>query len=387
MKTSRKICVVTGSRAEYGLLKILMRKIALDPELELQIVVTGMHLSEEFGFTYKEIENDGFNIDEKVPATTTSDTPVGTADAIGQGVFGCAKAFERLKPDLIVLLGDRFEIFAAATAALVSRLPVAHLHGGEKTVGAYDDAFRNSITKMSHLHFVAAWEYGKRVIQLGENPSTVFVVGGLGVDAIESIKLLDKSELESQLKLKFKERSLLVTFHPVTLENNNSSSHLSELLQSLSKLQNTTLIFTSPNIDNGAEEIRALLNEFVSNHPNAHIFNSMGQLKYLSCMAQVDAVVGNSSSGIAEAPSFKIGTINIGSRQEGRLMASSIINCEPQVDSISRSIEKLYSRNFQESLKDSINPYGDPGASSKIVEKLKEISFNLSIKKIFYDLH
>ena len=359
----------------------------MDPELELQIVVTGMHLSEEFGFTYKEIENDGFNIDEKVPATTTSDTPVGTADAIGQGVFGCSKAFERLKPDLIVLLGDRFEIFAAATAALVSRLPVAHLHGGEKTVGAYDDAFRNSITKMSHLHFVAAWEYGKRVIQLGENPSTVFVVGGLGVDAIESIKLLDKSELESQLKFKFKERSLLVTFHPVTLENNNSSSHLSELLKSLSKLQNTTLIFTSPNIDNGGGEIRALLNEFVSNHPNAYIFNSMGQLKYLSCMAQVDAVVGNSSSGIAEAPSFKIGTINIGSRQEGRLMASSIINCEPQVDSISKSIEKLYSRNFQESLKDSINPYGDPGASSKIVEKLKEISFNLSVKKIFYDLH
>ena len=387
MKTSRKICVVTGSRAEYGLLKILMQKIALDPELELQIVVTGMHLSEEFGFTYKEIENDGFNIDEKVPATTTSDTPVGTADAIGQGVFGCSKAFERLKPDLIVLLGDRFEVFAAATAALVSRLPVAHLHGGEKTVGAYDDAFRNSITKMSHLHFVAAWEYRKRVIQLGENPSTVFVVGGLGVDAIESIKLLDKSELESQLKLKFKERSLLVTFHPVTLENNNSSSHLSELLQSLSKLQNTTLIFTSPNIDNGGGEIRALLNEFVSHHPNAYIFNSMGQLKYLSCMAQVDAVVGNSSSGIAEAPSFKIGTINIGSRQEGRLMASSIINCEPQVDSISKSIEKLYSRNFQENLKHAINPYGDPGASSKIVEKLKEISFNLSVKKIFYDLH
>jgi GDP/UDP-N,N'-diacetylbacillosamine 2-epimerase (hydrolysing) len=363
-----------------------MRKIAMDPELELQIVVTGMHLSEEFGFTYKEIENDGFNIDEKVPATTTSDTPVGTADAIGQGVFGCSKAFERLKPDLIVLLGDRFEIFAAATAALVSRLPVAHLHGGEKTIGAYDDAFRNSITKMSHLHFVAAQEYRKRVIQLGEHPSSVFVVGGLGVDAIESIKLLDKSDLESQLKLEFDKRSLLITFHPVTLENNTSSSHLSELLQSLSKLQDTTLIFTSPNMDNGGREILDVLNEFVSTHSNAYIFNSMGQLKYLSCMAQVDAVVGNSSSGIAEAPSFHKGTVNIGIRQEGRLMATSIINCEPNTESIDQAIRHLYTEEFQMALKSSKNPYGSGGASEEIVLKLKEVNFHNIILKDFYDL-
>jgi GDP/UDP-N,N'-diacetylbacillosamine 2-epimerase (hydrolysing) len=363
-----------------------MRKIELETELQLQVIVTGMHLSEDFGLSYREIESDGFKIDAKVPAVTNSDTPVGTVGAISQGILGCAKAFERLNPDLILLLGDRFEIFAAATAALVGRFPVAHLHGGEKTVGAYDDAFRNSITKMSHLHFVAAPEYQKRVIQLGEHPDTVFVVGGLGVDAIQSLELLDKLELESQLKLRFLERSLLITFHPVTLENKTTSLHLNALLKSLSKLQNTTLIFTSPNIDNGSREILNLLNQFVENHPNAYFFSSMGQLKYLSCMALVDGVVGNSSSGIAEAPSFRKGTINIGLRQDGRLMASSIINCEPITERIDQAIQNLYSDEFQMTLRYTENPYGLGGASEEIVLKLKEANLQDIILKRFFDL-
>jgi GDP/UDP-N,N'-diacetylbacillosamine 2-epimerase (hydrolysing) len=383
---TRKICVVTGSRADYGLLKMLMRKISLEEELVLQIVVVGMHLTEQFGLTFKEIEEDGFVIDLKVPATTNSDDPIGTAGAIGQGVDGCARAFEELKPDLIVLLGDRFEIFAAATAALVSRIPIAHLHGGEKTVGSHDDTFRNCITKMSHLHFVANSEYQKRVIQLGEDPKNVYLVGGLGVDAIANINLIQRAELETMLRLTFDKRNLLITFHPLTLESNGPSLYVEALLESLSKLKDTTLIFTSPNIDNGGQEIQSLLNEFIQNHSNSYYFQSLGQLKYLSCMAQVDAVVGNSSSGITEAPSLRIGTINIGSRQEGRLMPPSVINCEPNTVDIDQAIEFLYTDKFQEILGDTHNPYGIGGASDKILNKLLNVDLSTIIKKRFFDL-
>ena len=383
---NRKICVVTGSRADYGLLRWVMQGIKDDPELILQVIVTGMHLSPIFGLTYKVIEEDGFKIDFKVEILGVSDTPVGIAESIGQGIIGCAKAFNELQPDVIVVLGDRFEIFAAATAALVARIPVAHLHGGEITSGAFDEAFRHSITKMSHLHFVAAEEYRNRVIQLGEDPNKVFLVGGLGIDNIKKLTLLSKLELEAALELELGDRSLMVTFHPVTLEAETAEQQMRELLNVLSGLENTTLIFTMPNADPGGRILMNMIEEFVAGRTNARVFTSLGQLRYLSCIAHVDGVVGNSSSGLAEVPTFKKGTINIGDRQLGRLQAKSIINCLPKEQAIRDAIDRLNSVDFQASLADTTNPYGEGGASAKIVKILQTASLEGIVKKTFHDL-
>ena len=382
----RKICVVTGSRADYGLLRWVMQGIKEDPELILQVIATGMHLSSTFGLTYKEIEADGFRIDLKLEILNDSDSPVGIAESMGQGLIGCAKAFDDLQPDIVVVLGDRFEIFAAAAAALVARIPIAHLHGGETTIGAYDEAFRHSITKMSQLHFVAAEEYRNRVIQLGENPSSVFLVGGLGVDNIRNLVLLDKGELEDSLKLKFNAKSLLITFHPVTLENQTAEHQMKELLNVLSELRETTIIFTMPNADTGGRALIGMIEEFVIHNSNARAFTSLGQLRYLSCIDIVDGVVGNSSSGVMEVPSFKKGTINIGDRQLGRLQAKSIINSQPKEKNIRDSIERLYSEDFKRVLLETTNPYGEGGASARIVKVLREVSLDGVIKKTFYDL-
>ena len=383
---NRKICVVTGSRADYGLLRWVMQGIKDSPELTLQVIATGMHLSESFGLTYKEIERDGFEIDFKVVTLSNKDSPVGISEAMGQGLIGCAKAFSNLQPDLIVVLGDRFEIFAAAAAALVARIPVAHLHGGETTVAAFDESLRHSITKMSQLHFVAAKEYRDRVIQLGENPNKVFLVGGLGIDSIKKLILLSKIELEAELKLKLADKSLLVTFHPVTLETETAEQQMKELLDALSKLQDTTLIFTMPNADTGGFHITKMIEKFVASHANSKVFNSLGQLRYLSCIAHVDGVVGNSSSGLIEVPTFKKGTINIGDRQLGRLQARSVINCAPKAQSISDAIEQLYSSDFQAGLPETTNPYGEGGASTKIVKVLRDASLEGIVKKTFHDL-
>jgi GDP/UDP-N,N'-diacetylbacillosamine 2-epimerase (hydrolysing) len=382
----RKICVVTGSRAEYGLLRLVMQGIKDDPELTLQVIATGMHLSPSFGQTYREIEADGFSIDFKVETLNSSDTPAAIAESMGEGLIGCAEAFSLLQPDVIVVLGDRFEIFAAVTAALVARIPVAHLHGGETTVGAFDEAFRHSITKMSHLHFVAAEEYRKRVIQLGENPNNVFLVGGLGVDGIKNVSLLNKEELEISLDIKFQTKSLLITFHPVTLEDETSETQMKNLLSALSELSDTTLVFTMPNADTGGLVLIRMIEEFVESHSNAHSFISLGQQRYLSCIAQVDGVVGNSSSGLTEVPSFKKGTINIGTRQFGRLQASSVINCAPEELQIRDAVERLYSEDFKKSLLTVINPYGEGGASIKVVNELKAAPLHGIIKKTFHDL-
>ena len=382
----RKICVVTGSRADYGLLRWVMQGIKEDPELILQVIATGMHLSSTFGLTYKEIEADGFRIDIKLEILSALDSPVGIAESMGQGLIQCAKAFEDLQPDVVVLLGDRFEIFAAAAAALVARIPIAHLHGGETTIGAYDEAFRHSITKMSQLHFVAAEEYRNRVIQLGENPSNVFIVGGLGVDNLRNLALLNKRELEDSLKLKFKSKSLMVTFHPVTLENQTAEHQMKELLNVLSDLRDTTIIFTMPNADTGGLALISMIDEFVIHNTNARAFTSLGQLRYLSCIDNVDGVVGNSSSGLMEVPSFKKGTINIGDRQLGRLQAKSIINSQPKEKNIRDSIKRLYSEDFKTVLLETTNPYGEGGASSRIVKVLREVSLEGVIKKTFYDL-
>jgi GDP/UDP-N,N'-diacetylbacillosamine 2-epimerase (hydrolysing) len=383
---NRKICVITGTRADYGLLRWVMQGIKDDADLNLQIIATGMHLSPEFGLTYKAIEADGFDIDRKVEMLTSSDTPVGIAKSMGLGMIGFADALNELNPDLIVVLGDRFEIFSAVSAALVACIPVAHLHGGESTEGLIDEAIRHSITKMSHLHFVAAGEYKQRVIQLGEQPERVFLVGGLGIDNIKRLKLLERNTLEADLGFKFDKRNLLITFHPVTLEKASAVKQMQELLSALAKLEDTQLIFTMPNADTDGRSLIKMVEQFSSQYPNAHAFTSLGQLRYLSCLAQVDGVVGNSSSGLAEVPSFKKGTINIGDRQRGRLQATSVINCEATQQNISDAIYTLYSPNFQMDLSQVCNPYGEGGASDEIVKIIKSVTLDCLIKKHFYDV-
>ena len=383
---TRKICVITGTRAEYGLLRWVMQGIKDDPGLTLQIIVTGMHLSPEFGLTYHEIERDGFLIDRKVEMLTSSDTPVGIAKSMGLGLIGFADALNELRPDLILVLGDRFEIFAAVAAALVARIPIAHLHGGETTEGAFDEALRHSITKMSHLHFVAAEEYRQRVIQLGEQPERVFLVGGLGVDNIKRLQLLDSAALEASLNFELGQKSLLITFHPTTLETATATDQMAELLSALDQLKDTQLIFTMPCADTDGRTLTRMVDHFVTQHANARAYTSLGQLRYLSCIAQVDGVIGNSSSGLAEVPSFQKGTINIGDRQRGRLQAASVINCEPIQQKIVAALERLYSADFQASLSRVRNPYGDGGASEKIVEIIKCYSINNIAVKSFYDL-
>jgi GDP/UDP-N,N'-diacetylbacillosamine 2-epimerase (hydrolysing) len=382
----RKICVVTGTRAEYGLLRWVMQGIKDDPELTLQLIATGMHLSPEFGLTYQAIEQDGFQIDRKVEMLVSSDTPVGIAKSMGLAMIGFADALSELKPDLILVLGDRFEIFSIVSAALVARIPVAHLHGGEATEGLIDEAIRHAITKMSHLHFVATEAYRQRVIQLGEQPDRVFLVGGLGVDNIKQLQLLDRDALEDSLDFKLGRKNLLVTFHPVTLETATAADQMAELLAALSDLEDTHLIFTLPNADTDGRTLIKMVEKFVVQNPNARAYTSLGQLRYLSCVAYVDGVVGNSSSGLAEVPSFKKGTINIGDRQRGRLQAASVINCEPNRESISAALEKLYSTDFQRCLSLVINPYGEGGASEAILSEVKSIPLDGLLKKHFYSL-
>jgi len=383
---SRKICVITGSRAEYGLLRWVMQGIKDHPNLTLQSIVTGMHLSKDFGMTVDEITNDGFKIDFKVETLDNNDSAVGIAGAMSRGLSGVAKALDNLKPDLVLVLGDRYEIFVSVAAALVAKIPVAHIHGGEVTIGAFDDAFRHAITKMSHLHFVATEEYKNRVIQLGENPGSVYLVGGLGIDSMNKLKLLARKELEKELNIAFNEKNLIISFHPATLDQASATSQMQELLNALTEVKNTTLIFTMPNADPGGLAIMKMINNFVAENPNAHAFTSLGQLKYLSCIAQVDGVIGNSSSGLMEVPSFRKGTINIGDRQKGRLQAKNIINCDPRRRSIVDAIHTLYSDEFNYNLNSTVNPYGEGGASAKVIEIISKISLAQIVKKTFNDL-
>lgn len=383
---TRRICFVTGTRAEYGLLRGVIAGVRDSDDLALQIVATAAHLSPEFGLTYREIEADGFAIDERVEILLSSDTPIGTSKAMGLGMIGFAESFARLRPDLIVVLGDRFEILAAATAALTAGIPIAHIHGGETTEGAIDEAIRHAVTKMSHLHFVAAAAYRDRVIQLGEAPERVFLVGGLGIDAIHRLPLLNRAEVEAALDFSLDARSLLVTFHPPTLDA-DGAAQLQALLDALDGLgPSIRLVFTMPNADSGARELRAMIEGFVAGRANARAYTSLGQLRYLSTMRLVDGVVGNSSSGIIEAPSFGIGTIDIGDRQRGRLRAASVIHCAPQRDAIRAALERLSSAEFQASLKHVDNPYGNGGASAAIVAELRAHPLQGLLKKTFHDM-
>lgn len=383
----RKICVVTGTRAEYGVLYWLIKGIKEDNELVLQLCVTGMHLSPEFGNTYQQIEADGFHIDKKVEMLLSSDTETGISKSMGLGLLGFADAFNELMPDIVLLLGDRFEIMAAATAAMIARIPIAHCCGGESTVGAIDEAIRHAITKMSHLHFVSAAAYGQRVIQLGEHPDTVFNVGALGLESILKLDLLNKQELEASLGIKLGKRNLMITFHPVTLEDATSEEQFLALLQVLSELKDTQLIFTLPNADAAGRSLIKVVNEYVKEHSeNAVSFASLGQLRYLSTLGYIDAVVGNSSSGIIEAPSFNIGTVNIGDRQKGRIRATSVIDCEPTYESIKAAFAELYSDDFQLELKTMRNPLGTGNASQLIIPVLKQVNLTNILKKEFYEI-
>jgi GDP/UDP-N,N'-diacetylbacillosamine 2-epimerase (hydrolysing) len=383
----RKLCVVTGARAEYGLLKPLLDKIKTDKGLTLQLIVTGMHLSPEFGYTYRTIEKDHFRIDDRIDILLNSDTPASICKSMGLAITGFAETYQRLKPDILIVLGDRFEIFSAVSAALVSRIPVAHLYGGELTEGAFDDAFRHSITKMSHLHFTSTAQYRQRVIQLGEHPDRVFNVGAIGLDNIRKLNLLPKKELEKELAIRFNKHNLLVTFHPVTLEHNTSGQQFQNLLYALNRLENTNIIFTKANADTGGQIINKMIDEYVLNNSyKAIAFTSLGQLKYLSTLQFVDAVVGNSSSGIIEAPSFKIGTINIGDRQKGRIRSNSIIDCHPSKQGIRNAIRMLYSQRFQGCLKSVISPYGDGNSTEKIIKIIKRYNLTDILKKSFYDI-
>lgn len=370
----RKICVVTSTRADYGIMSRLIASIEANCELELQLVVTGMHLSHKFGETYKEITSP---ISKKIDIEI-EESP---AHVLSTTIKKFDNAFKELAPDILLILGDRFEIMGVAQAAMLNNIAIAHIHGGETTEGAIDEAIRHSITKMSHLHFTSCKNYRNRVVQLGENPEKVFNVGALGVENIKKTELMSKNELEKALGLKFNTKNLLVTFHPATLEG-NTKLQFEELLSALEEVTNTNIIITAPNCDEGNDVIFELINNFVEKHENAHFFKSLGMLKYLSTLQFVDAVVGNSSSGIIEVPSFKIGTVNIGNRQKGRVQSKSIINCKPLKNEILNAINSVYSTDFS-NVK---NPYEKNGTCDTIVEKLKSVSLDNIIQKSFYNI-
>ena len=384
--TKRKICIVSGSRAEYGLLYWLIKAVKDDQDLELQLVATGMHLSSEFGLTYKVIEKD-FNIDKKIDIHLTSDTSVGISKSMGIAQTSFSAAYNELKPDIIVVLGDRYEIFSAASTAMIAKIPIAHIHGGEITEGSWDDCIRHCISKMAHLHFTATEEYKNRVIQLGEEPSRVFNTGGMGIENIKRLQLLSKNEFEKSINFKLNKKNILITFHPVTLENNTSEKQFQELLNAIHELDDTNIIFTKTNSDLNGKIINRMIDRYTSKYPNKSIaFISLGQLRYLSALQYVDAVVGNSSSGLLEAPSFKIGTINIGERQKGRIRTESVIDCAIDKKDIQKSFEKLYSKNFQKLLKNVNNLYDNGLSSKKIVRVLKNFKLQNILKKNFYNI-
>ncbi len=383
---TRKICIITGTRAEYGLLRWVIEGVRDHPALSLQLVVTGMHLSPKFGETYREIETDGFTIDRKVDIDLNSDLPADLSRSIGLGFTGFGTVFGELEPDLVVVLGDRFEILAAAGAAMMCRIPIAHVHGGEATEGLIDEAIRHSVTKMAHLHFAAAKPYRDRIIQLGEQPDRVFEVGGLGVDGIPRLDLMDRAALEGSLDFKLAKTNLLITFHPVTLETASSTEQMTALFEALSELDGTGLIFTMPNADIEGGVLFDLIEAFVRHHPFAKAFTSLGHLRYLSCVRLVDGVVGNSSSGLIEAPSLGTGTLNIGDRQRGRLKADSVIDCAPSRDAITAGLAQLLSTEFRQRLTKIANPYGSGGASDRIVNALAQAPLDDLLKKKFYDL-
>ncbi|MBE8557308.1 MULTISPECIES: UDP-N-acetylglucosamine 2-epimerase [Vibrio] len=385
MQTHKKVAVFTGTRAEYGLLFWLLKDIQSDPDLTLQLLVSGMHLSPEFGDTYKQIEKDGFQIDEKIEILLSSDSPVGTAKSMGLGVLGFADALSRLAPDVLVILGDRFEALAAAQTAMILRIPIIHLHGGEITEGAYDDAIRHAITKLSYLHGTSTDEYRNRVIQLGESPERVKNVGAIGLDHLNRGSFMTISELSESLNFDLTGPYFVVTYHPVTLGDESPEDSFQALLDALDEYPNHQIILTYPNADDGGRRIIPMLEAYAAKQPSRVLaIPSLGQIRYLSSVKHAAAVIGNSSSGIIEVPAFDVPTVNIGSRQKGRLAAKSVLNCEPSLASITEAISDAVKRNYKLDGETIINPYGQGDTSAQVIEMLKSLRFERS--KAFHDL-
>ena len=383
---SKKICVVTGSRAEYGLLKNLLFLIKKEKLFKLQLLVTGTHLSKRHGLTINNIIEDKLNIKNKVDLKLKKDNSSSLANSMSYGLSKFVKIFEKNKPNLIILLGDRYEIFIACIAATLCRLPIAHIHGGEITKSLIDEAFRHSISKMSHLHFTATNEYKKRVIQMGEKPKNVYCVGGLGVDNINFLNLYSKSELEKKLKIKFLKKTIIVTYHPETLKKKSSLLNLKNLFNALKTLKDTTIIFTLPNFDIESVVIYKLISKFISRRRNCYLFKSLGQKKYFSCLKFSEFMIGNSSSGLLEMPTFKKFSINIGERQSGRIKAKSVIDCSPKTKSIIKAIKFSLNYTNKKKIKNVVNPYGTGGASKKIIKILKRKNFRNLILKEFFNI-
>lgn len=385
----KKICIVTGTRAEYGLLKPVIDKIIEEQEMSLCLYVTGAHLTPELGQTYKEIEADGIPISRKIDMQLSSDTSCAIMKSMGVELIGIADALQEDTPDLMVVLGDRYEILIAAIAAMMCKIPIAHIHGGESTVGAIDESIRHSITKMSQLHFATTEEYRKRIIQLGENPRRVFNTGALGVENIKKLKLLSQKEMEEQIQFNLDGNVIMVTYHPVTLEGQLSiKDQVDALLEVLKKHTELKVIFTKANADAGGSIINTMLDEFCEeNSERCILIASLGQLRYLSTLQFCKAVVGNSSSGIIEAPSLGIPTVNIGDRQKGRVRAESVIDCRYDSESIEKALEQGLSENMQVKAKTVMNPYEKNNTSEQIIDKIKEyMQYNYDIKKTFYDI-
>ena len=385
----KKICIVTGTRAEYGLLKPLIKRTEEDAEVELQLVVTGMHLSPEFGLTYKEIEKDGYTITDKNEMLLSSDTPNGITKSIGLATIGFADILTRLQPDIVVLLGDRFEIFAAATAAMIHRIPIAHIHGGELTEGLIDEAIRHSITKMSMLHFAATEEYRKRIIQMGEQKERVFNVGALGVENIMNQTLMTREELEGSIDFKLDKPYVLVTYHPVTLEKDSAKMQILNLLEALDEMREYNVIFTKANADTDGRVINQLIEEYAAQHKERVIVvTSLGMKRYLSAMKYTEMVIGNSSSGLLEAPSFHIPTINIGIRQQGRVKAESVVDCGYSKEAIKAAIKKVEKMKKSGCLNSVKNPYEGKNTSKDILDTIKIYLTNHgAVIKKFYDMN
>lgn len=385
----KKVCIVTGTRAEYGLLKPVIERFFRSEEVQLQLVVTGMHLSPEYGMTYQEIEKDGYPITAKIDMHLTSDTACGITRSMGIAMMGFADYFETHRPDILLILGDRYEMLVVATAAMMARIPIAHIHGGETTEGAIDEAIRHAITKMSLLHFTATEVYRKRVVQLGENPSRIYNVGALGVENIQKVLLMEKEQLEADMNFRFSDKTLMVTYHPVTLENMTSESQFYTLLQVIENHKEVKVIFTKANADADGRVINKMIDDFTEKNKDRCVaFTSLGQKRYLSALQYCCAVVGNSSSGIIEAPSFGIPTVNIGNRQRGRVCAESVISCGNGKNDIDQALALALSDSFKQQIQNVENPYEGENTSKQIVDIIsQELQKGMELKKTFYEVN
>ncbi|MFN7910620.1 MAG: UDP-N-acetylglucosamine 2-epimerase [Bacteroidota bacterium] len=380
-----KLFVITSSRADYGLLRPLLLRIKGDNFFDLKIIATGSHLSKDFGYTYKEITNDKFHIFKKIDIVQSHDRPVDIANSSAIAIKSFGQLYAKHKPDAIFVLGDRYEVFCSVFAALFFKIPVIHYSGGEKTIGAYDDSIRHSITKMSHLHFVSCLDYRKRVIQLGENPKHVFNVGSLGIDNIKNLKLFSKSELEQSLNLKLSKPTFLVSYYPETLSKLTAKQQFQQVLEALSFFENHQIIFTKSNADNDGRIISKMIDQFVQINLNAFAFESLGVVRYLSAIKHVELVIGNSSSGYTEVPSFNVPTINIGNRQKGRVKAQSIIDVEIDAFKIKAGIITALKKEFRNKLKNHKSPFGYGDSSLQIIKRIKRFNFDDVIQKEFND--